>query len=117
MIKRYHAQTVLSDYGNDHGLKTIVESEDGEFYKIEDVEWLFKERFQINKLNLKQGDIIVTRPPEGIKWKLEHAKQIHELFKQLLENCGYHIGNITFREDVNLGIISTDKSANGANGE
>jgi hypothetical protein len=37
MIKRYNMKTVLSDFGNDHGLKKIVESDDGEWIKLEDL--------------------------------------------------------------------------------
>lgn len=37
MIQRYNVETALSDFGNDHGLKRIKKSDNGEYVKWEDV--------------------------------------------------------------------------------
>jgi len=61
-------------------------------------------------LELKEGDILVIKPPINEKWTGEYAKKVHDLIRRVLDKIGYKNNQITFVDDVNLGIISTDKS-------
>jgi capsule polysaccharide modification protein KpsS len=109
MIKKYNMETVLSDFGNDHGLKKIVESDNGEWFKVEDVEWLFNENFQINKLELKEGDILVIKTPGGFT-NIDQAERVHDFIRSFLNQQGLKNPIMTFKGDIDLGILSAYKS-------
>jgi phage pi2 protein 07 len=73
------------------------------------IKWLFMKwqfGYQINKLSLSNGDIVVIKPPKNNKWNSEKAQRMHTFIKEFLESNGYKNLNITFVEDINIGVIS-----------
>jgi hypothetical protein len=72
---------------------------------LDKIKWLFTQG-QIAKLELKNGDILVVKPPQGKSYSLQKAEAIHKMIKELLEKSGHKNLCITFVDDVNLGIIS-----------
>jgi orotate phosphoribosyltransferase-like protein len=84
---------------------------EGEFYKVEDVEWLFQEKFQINKLNLQDGDIIVIKV-SGIKSD-ERVKRIHDFMCDTFKNrFNKKVEVVTVIEDIELGILKGTYKSN-----
>jgi hypothetical protein len=80
MIKRY-----FESYEYESGM---YEADDGEWVKWEDVKGLIEG--QISKLNIKDDDVLVIRPLEGMQWSPEQAEQyfklIREVFKKDYDN-------------------------------
>lgn len=74
---------------------------------LDKIKWLFV-KGQITKLSLKDGDILVIKPPMGKSWYSEKTQKIHELVQNALKNSGYNNSCITFVDDVNLGIIENE---------
>lgn len=87
----------------------------GEFYKAEDVEQLLNEKFQINKLDLNENDILIIRPPEGKHWTIKRAKAYHDIVTNTLEKSNLNNDVLVFIENVHLDVLVTHKS-NYANG-
>jgi hypothetical protein len=76
---------------------------------LDKIKWLFV-KGQINKINLQDDDILVIKPPTGIRWSDKKAQNMHKLIKDSLVKSGYKIKLITFVEDVNLGVIREENN-------
>lgn len=104
MIQRYNMEIALSDFGNDHGLKRIVESNDGGWVKYEDVEEILQTK--IDKLNIKDNDVIIITPPEGAKWSEEKCYKYYKLINEALKR---QYSNLTFTFSENVKLEVKDK--------
>lgn len=117
-MKKYNLDIAYTNDNKNIDYVQMKESENGEYYKVQDIDWLFKDigdQFQVNKLDIQENDVLVVRPPKDSKWKPEYAEKFHHFLQETFKQYGYKNLTITFLEDIDLGIARTYKS-NYANG-
>jgi hypothetical protein len=102
MIKKYS-----SIYDEDMQDSFMEVREDGNYYKVKDVEDLLITK--IEKLSLKNDDVVTIIPPDGVKWSEEKCYQYYRFLNNVLEHR-YHNLTFTFAESVKIEVSSQESN-------
>ena len=105
MIKKYiedHIEVWSEEFQSETSeYAGMIEHEDGEYYKVGDVEDFLL--MKIEKLNISDNDVIIITPPNGVSWKEDKCYAYYKLLDEALKNK-YSNLTFTFAESVKLEI-------------
>jgi hypothetical protein len=110
VIKKYALNIELTSDSLNIDNVEMIPSEDGKYYYYKDIDWLFKERLQINKLDLQDGDIVVVKVENKGE---ERVKRIHDFVCETLQKqFNKKVEVMTVVEGIELGILKSTYKSN-----